>query len=479
MLNRFPTILQHNCQIVASKLSLVGVSGGPDSLCLLDLLRGLGYPVVVAHFNHGLRQEAVGEARHVEEIADRMGVPFIAGSEDVAAYASTESLSLEEAARLLRYRFLFKEAKRLGAQAVLVGHNADDQVETVLMHLMRGAGMDGLLGMDYHSLPNPWSATIPLVRPLLAFWREEILAYVEMRGLQPNQDSSNLDTTFFRNRLRHQLIPALEQHQPNIRRSIWRTAEVLREESRILEDLVQAAWKGCILDQGSNYLAFDSRSWSGQPVAIQRRLLRNAISVLRPGLSDVDFETIERGRSYLIDPDQGGTCNLAAGLSLRREGQITYLASWEAELPSASWPQMPMDPPELHLNLPGVINLQGDWTLEARVVESASGISYQVTADGDPWVALMDADAIPGALVIRRRRAGDRIKPFGMLGHSMKISDLMLNSKIPRRLRLAWPLVCAAGEVVWVPGCRQADAGRITTSTRRVVELILKKGTRI
>jgi len=149
MLARLPLVLQNYCRLDIKNPILLGVSGGPDSVCLLDLLSRLGYRIVVAHFNHRLRAEAHEEARRVGDLVDRMRVPFVVGSQDVARYAQIKGLSIEEAAREARYKFLFEQAERLHVQAVMVGHTADDQVETVLMHLLRGAGLDGLQGMAY------------------------------------------------------------------------------------------------------------------------------------------------------------------------------------------------------------------------------------------------------------------------------------------------------------------------------------------
>ena len=212
MLDHIQSTLERDCQILPDKQILVGVSGGADSLCLLDILIRLGYPVLVAHFNHLLRPEASDDARAVEGIADMLKVPLVLGEGSANDYAQEHNLSIEESARNLRYRFLFKRAEIHDAKAVAVAHNADDQVETVLMHLLRGAGLDGLTGMPYRALPNPWSETIPLVRPLLGIWRTEIETYCTERELNPVIDRSNIDTTFFRNRLRHELIPELDTY---------------------------------------------------------------------------------------------------------------------------------------------------------------------------------------------------------------------------------------------------------------------------
>jgi len=474
MQHRLTTILQHNCQIVLSEPLIVGVSGGPDSLCLMHLLMRLGYPVVVAHYNHLLRPEGGEEALRVRAFSEKMHTPFILGSGDVAAYAQEQSLSLEEAAREARYQFLFKEAKRLGAQAVAVGHTADDQVETMLMHLLRGAGMDGLQGMAFRTLPNPWSAEIPLIRPLLSSWREEVMAYLEENHLQASLDASNLDKTFFRNRLRHEIIPNLEGYQPKLRRLLWRTADILREESRALDGLVETAWEKFSTERGRGYLMFDGRSMSSEPVAVQRRLLRRAIAHLRPGLRNVDYEAVERGRAFLIQQQRHGQCSLVGGLILLHEGKRDWLASWEADLPRASWPQVASTSP-VKLKISGETLLQEGWTLRANAPVEAVTIRDQFVNNADPFQAWVDAEALHGALSVRGRRFGDRLRPLGMSGHSMKISDLMVNAKIPRRARAAWPLVCAGDEIIWVPGCRQGDSFRVTQETRHVVYLRLSQ----
>jgi len=222
MLNEINSILREKCLITPGELVVTGVSGGPDSLCLMDLLHKLGYRVIVAHLDHRLRPESEDEAQRVKKMAAESGLPFVRESKDIETFSRQRGLSLEEGARLARYQFLFREAEKIRAAAVMVGHTADDQVETVLMHLLRGAGLPGLTGMSHRSLPNAWSEKIPLLRPLLGVWREAIWEYLNDQGLNPSLDPSNLDERIFRNRLRHELIPYLETFNPRLRQSIWR-----------------------------------------------------------------------------------------------------------------------------------------------------------------------------------------------------------------------------------------------------------------
>ena len=235
MLENIESILRDQCRLDKSKPIIVGVSGGPDSLCLMEILRRAGYRIIVAHFNHKLREAADSEANAVEQTSARLMIPSVIESADVGIYAAANGLSVEEAARNLRYRFLFTQAHRLKAQAVAVGHTADDQVETVLMHLIRGTGLAGLKGMWYRTILPIFDADIPIVRPLLDAWREETVAYCAVNGLRPHYDPSNDLLNFLRNRLRNILIPTLETYNPKFRESVWRTVQSLNSDYAILK----------------------------------------------------------------------------------------------------------------------------------------------------------------------------------------------------------------------------------------------------
>ena len=235
MLKNIESILRDQCRLDKSRPIIVGVSGGPDSLCLMEILRRAGYHIIVAHFNHKLREAADSEANAVEQTSARLMISSVIESADVGIYAANNSLSLEEAARNLRYRFLFTQAHRFNAQAVAVGHTADDQVETVLMHLIRGTGLAGLKGMSYRTILPTFDADIPIVRPLLDTWREETVAYCAANGLRPHYDPSNDSLNFLRNRLRNILIPTLETYNPKFREAVWRTVQSLNSDYAILK----------------------------------------------------------------------------------------------------------------------------------------------------------------------------------------------------------------------------------------------------
>jgi tRNA(Ile)-lysidine synthase len=472
MLENIKSILTHICALHPTRPVLVGVSGGPDSLCLLHVLHQSGYPLVVACLNHGLRPESASEVELVQHIAETLGVDFDFSTVDTQQFASQMSLSIEAAARQLRYEFLFAQAARVNAQAVAVGHTADDQAETVLMHLLRGAGLAGLKGMEFRSWLKSWSTDIPLVRPLLTTWRSEILEYCHLNGLTPAQDATNQSLDYFRNRLRLEILPYLEQFQPNIRQHLVRMAGTLALDYELLQSQVQVAWDALLVDRGQGYLAFHRAKFVAQPVAVQRYLLRQAMLALRTGTQDIELAMIERARTCLARTTGHRTCDLGAGLQLRVEQDTAWVIVRGADLPAGEWPAV-LTAQVIKLPIPGNLDLPAGWVIQSLRVAAGEPAFQAFIAHPDPYQAWFDADRVVLPLQVRSRRTGDRMQPAGMGGKTVKLSDLMINLKLPYRSRATWPIVCAGEEIVWVPGCRQSLIARPDESTRRLLQLKL------
>jgi tRNA(Ile)-lysidine synthase len=429
----------------------------------------LGYPVLAAHFDHQLRPESSAEAGRVREFAQVRGLPFELASQDVAAYANQNSLSIEEAARISRYRFLFATAIHFHAQAVAVGHTADDQVETVLMHLLRGAGLAGLKGMRLCNQAIEWDEHIPLIRPLLETWRQETLAYCAEYDLKPVFDPSNEDPTYFRNRLRRELIPYLENYNPRVRPAVLRTARALANDYDLLQETAEQAWEACVVEWGDGFVAFDFGKVQSYSPGLQSNLLRQAIARLRPALRDFDFAAIEHALHYITDPKRTDQCDLAVGLRLALEGNCLYLADWKANLPSSAWPQI--DPAiSIEFEPGSQVELKAGWVLCSQVV---SVDPDEIPRAVDLREAWLDLDSLQLPLQVRARRPGERFQPLGMQGKSIKLSDFFVNIKLPQRARDAWPLVCSSDAVAWIPGCRLGDPFRIHSGTRQVLRLQL------
>ncbi len=489
------------CQLTQEAPVLVGVSGGPDSLCLLDVLARLRFPVIAAHFDHRLRPDSGRDGELVRAFAGQIGAPFVLGSGDVSAFAQVERLSLEEAARELRYRFLFEQARSGGAQAVAVAHTADDQVETVLMHLLRGAGLSGLKGMIFRTILAQWNACIPLVRPLLGVWRDETLGYCQERGLRPVLDPTNQDVTFFRNRLRHELIPLLETYNPQARQNLWRTAQALAGDEAIVQAAVQAAWEACLDQSGGDFVALRRQDFCALPPGLQRGVLRRAVAHIDASLRDVDFAAVERALRFAHTPGSGQV-DLVRGLRLAAESE-RLLVDRGASPADPAWPRW--EAREQPLPIPGEVDLGAGWRLVIERVEKgvlpvfptaattagsgsaarSSPAASSSKADSSsraasstaasPWEAWLDAAALSGGLYLRCALPGDRFQPLGMEGHSLKLADFWINQKLPRRARAAWPLVTDGKNIVWVPGFRLAHPFRVQEATRQALHLRMYK----
>jgi tRNA(Ile)-lysidine synthase len=478
MLENIQSILQERCGLRRDQPVLVGVSGGADSLCLMSVLRKTGYRVIVAHFNHKLRPDADADANIVEQTAARLNLVSVIESGDVRAYAEREKLSIEEAARNLRYRFLMQQVHRFNAQAVAVGHTADDQVETVLMHFLRGAGLAGLKGMSYRTILPMFDPQIPIVRPLLDTWREETVVYCAANGFRPRDDPSNASLDFFRNRLRHLLIPTLESYNPRFREVIWRTSRSLAGDYEILSQVLDEAWTSCVTQENDGFIIFDSAALSKQLTGLQRSLIRRAIERVHPGELDLGYATLERASSFISNPEERHRVriDLTRGVHLLREGSLIYVAAGNVTLPIERWPQMPDDSNTIPLKIPCQVQLSGDWKLTCERWNIASLALEQARSNNDPFQAWVDAHGIDDALELRVRQEGDRFQPLGMDGHEMKISDFFINVKLPQRARDRWPMLCVGEKVVWVPGYRPAHPFRLTESTRQALYFSMTRG---
>jgi tRNA(Ile)-lysidine synthase len=470
----------NQCGLDPKKPVLVGVSGGADSLCLLGILKETGYRLIVAHFDHQLRPEAALEAAAVSEQARMLGLPFVSDCADVQAYAKEQSLSLEEAARMLRYRFLFSAARKQAAQAVAVGHTADDQVETVLMHFLRGAGLSGLKGMEYRTFLLAFDPLIPLVRPLLSLWRADTESYCREHGIQPHFDTSNADTVYFRNRLRHELIPELEKYNPRFKETLLRTSQALQGDYMALQEGLETAWKDIVVERRDAWVVFDQSGLTKLPRGLQRNLFRRAAEGLRPEDRDIGFDALERAAAFARTP-MGNLIDFVNGLYLFAEKGKIYLAAYEADLPFSQWPQV-SQPIAISRSISPApqkdvgdrqLDLGNDWVLTK---EETPQNPEEVPLSSDNWSIWLDADLLPADhLVVRPRRAGDIFIPLGMDGQTVKVKDFYINLKIPRRARAHWPLVCAGEQVLWVVGYRIAHPFRITEKTKHILHLEIKK----
>ncbi len=446
---------------------LVGVSGGPDSVALFHVLTILapdhGWDVSAGHLNHGLRGEASEEdARYVCALASSLKRGCIEEQVKVREMARLAAVSLEQAGRTARYSFFRRVADERGLQRVATGHTLDDQAETVLLRLLRGAGVEGLAGIPWQR-PIAVDSAVQVVRPLLGTTREEILEYCAAVDLKPRIDASNDDLGFWRNRVRHLLMPLLEgEFTPNIRQLLGRTAAICREETIVLNHDTDLAFPAALLAQTDDSLVLDRSFMLEQAPGRCRRILRRALMSmeLTPEYGHVESVTdLVRGAA------EGAAVHLPGGVVavLQEEGRLLLSRGISLTTPRP-WRGIYnlAIPGDTHVPELGV-HFHASWLEgeEARRV---------VSGDLPGHIAVLDAAAIEQPLQVRTRREGDRFRPLGMTG-TRKLKDFLMSARIPRTERDRVPLVMSAGQIAWVAGHRADDRFRVTAHTRLALQL--------
>lgn len=449
---------------------VVAASGGADSTALVCLLSEasdrLGIRLVgIAHFNHLLRGEASDEDERVSRaLAERFSLPFDGGRGDVRAAARRWGASLEDAGRRLRYEFLAEARARAGATHVALGHTRDDQAETVLMNLIRGAGALGLGGMPVRRET--------FVRPLVECGHAELVGYLEAGGVPFREDESNRDRRHLRNRIRHDVLPALKRIEPKLTEVLARTAESTRADAEYLDELAAQRLAGMTEAATGDEVTLDSASLVGLPAALARRVALQALRKASGGRF-VGFDHAERllglARGSLVGPvafpgvrasvGDAGRLRLAP---MRGRGLAAGVAQ---KRPRTFLPQS--------LSIPGEV-LDGEGrALSSELRPGGLESIGAIVSSSDRQTAAVDAELVSG-LSVRFRRPGDRFQPLGVRGHR-KLQDYFVDRRVPREERDRVPLVVDRDDrIVWVAGHVISEEFRVSEGTRAVVILRLR-----
>lgn len=454
------TIQEHQL-VTNGETVVVGVSGGPDSLALLHALKTLAaelnIKLHVAHLNHQLRGEASdADEQFVLATARAWGLPAANAQWDVRGFAQESGMSLEEAARNLRYQFLLGVATQVKAKTVAVAHNADDQVETILLHFLRGAGLSGLRGMAYktgiHSTVT--GVEVALVRPFLDVPRAEIDAYCVENNLEPRQDESNLDTTILRNRLRHDVIPYLETINPNFREVVRHSGLSLSGEYDYIQQNVLGIFDR-MTRASEGAFVFDRKWFRALPVNLQRAVLREAVTRLKR-VKNIGFKHIEAARKVAVEKEAGTEATLPQGLLLV-VGYDDFTVGEQIPLPNVP----------LLLNDETITLKVGDEQLlpecdwGVRVVQDDGEFAAKRLGAEDRWDIVLDTEQLRGRLVLRTRRPGERFTPRGMEGKHKSLHEFMIDEKIPRHMREFVPILADEEKILWVVGYRKDERASV------------------
>ncbi len=424
---------------------VIACSGGPDSLALAEVLLALRkewcLSLELAHFEHGIRGEtSVADAEFVRDFAAERGLPFREGHEDIPAYAKRSKRSLETAARERRYSFLEETANRMGEGTLIAtGHHAGDQAETVLMHLLRGSGIDGLAGM------RPRTGAI--IRPLLFLSKKEIADYCKEKGLKPRQDETNFLPDAERNRIRLELLPMLRRHSPSLDNALCRLAAAEAEAADYLHTAANTEWNR-VAEEKSEELLLRRKTYNKLHAALRKAILRRAAEKLglRSSLGFTHYEALdelcrfgEAGKRLTLPRDGEAECRYDTVILRRTAAQ------------SVSWDERP-------LSFSGVTRIE---EIGLTVYVSASGTEDVPT---NSRIAVADLDALPSPLLVRSRRTGDSFRLEN--GGRQKVKSLLIDRKIPNGLRDRVPIFTAGGEIFWVGGVRRAAVALVTAETR-------------
>jgi tRNA(Ile)-lysidine synthase len=443
---------------------VVGVSGGPDSVALLHILKELTpqlkISLSIAHLNHGFRlNDSDRDAEYVQKLALELGLPVIVESRDVPAFIKEEGLSPENGARRARYDFFNKVVTRLKANKIALGHNADDQAETVLMRLLRGSGREGLSGIPPARELKPGSR-VKIIRPLIEATREAIERYLKQNRIKTRLDASNIESVYLRNRIRLKLLPLLAKYNPNIKSVLIRTAQVLGEEDRYLERIVDKHLKR-IVKKESGRVTLGIIKLSSLSLPIQRRILRESLRVVKGDRFDIQLSHID---------DIIGLLKARGKASLDLPGNI--LVTKEYRRLSLGFKKEKKVPPFKHsLKVPGITKIpEIGLSFHAKVLSKKP----RTLKEGSKKRAYFDYQRIKAPLFLRNREEGDRFQPLGMRG-SKKLKDFFMDEKIPLKERERTSLLLSGKEIIWVVGHRISDKAKVTNKTKKVLMVEVKK----
>jgi tRNA(Ile)-lysidine synthase len=443
---------------------LVGVSGGPDSTALLHLLlaraRRWQLHLGVAHLDHGLRPESGQDADFVRRMAAGLGLPVHMEKIDVPRMKRQLRLSLEEAGRKARYDFFQNTAAHHGYTKVALGHHADDNAETLLLHLLHGSGRLGLGGM--RAIRQRL-----YIRPLIRAGRADIENYLSIRGSAFLNDRTNTDSAMLRNRIRHRLIPLLESgYRPGVRAILSRTAEVLAAEEEWLDELLQPVFEGVITSRSPGRLVLAAAGLGELPPAAARRIVRSALRLVRGELGRIGFDHIEQIIHLSRSSGEAGPLHLPGHFRVQRDQDRLVFTQ---EDPGLAFTPPRGLPEGYEYSLPEagvlVIRETGD---RIRLSE----VPPEAAADlkgADARTAFLDRDAVQFPVIIRNRRPGDRFHPLGA-GGNQKLKKFFNDHKVPAAERRRCPLLVSGGRILWVAGHRIDHQARISLLTRRVLK---------
>ncbi len=458
LFEKFASFIEQKKLIQSNDHVLVAVSGGIDSVVLFHLLfqlkSQLQLTLEIIHINHCLRGEAANrDQKFVEELAKTYKVNMISRKIDVPKFIANKNISEEEGARILRYRFFEWALKKSGANCIALGHQADDQVETVIDHFLRGSGVKGLSGMPIRR--------DKFVRPLLFATRQEIETYANSHSLDFVIDSTNAITKYRRNRIRHELIPYLRQHfNPAIESVALRSATIMNEVESYLNDQARLALKKCLVSIKKNKIILDIDSFLNYFILIQKYVLFQLMDRLPVDRSILTAQKLDRILRHVADHRSGRRLHLNSEWDIWIDHQhVVFQKARSLDF-------------EIAVTIDTVLQLPDNdlwFETELMTVDQLPARFHE-----DKRIEYIDYDKVQGNLKIRNFRTGDRFRPLKLKGEK-KLSDYFIDQKIPLHERKEIPLLVSDNGIIWIMGYQLDDRFKITSKTKRVLKLQVTK----
>jgi tRNA(Ile)-lysidine synthase len=414
--------------LITESSLLIAVSGGADSLALLHLFvqlqERLKLTLYAATLDHGLRPDSADDAAFVQLMAQKWKIPFVSKRVDVQNLAKLQQIGIEAAGRQARYAFLADVARKIGTNMILTAHHADDQTETILMHILRGSGVRGLIGMQTKAT-LPEHQDLLLLRPLLSFRRSQIEAYCTQYKLEPRLDPSNFNTDFLRNNVRHNILPYLREHNPQFDKTLNQLATIVSTEQDFIQQQFDTQIKPHI--QFEDRVLIDRQTFQAWHPAMQGRAILSALNYLQ---GEANYQHIRHAIHIAKNGKQGAIAQFMSNLHLRVDYDLLKIENSNLALPSGKY---------LQIEGEYIVNIHGETKLENWKLIA----SQETMFDFDAKLCLPDG----AILKLRKRQAGDRFRPMGMKGQSQKLKKWFIDHKIPQKFRDGLPILTINGTI--------------------------------
>lgn len=464
LLTKLKNVITEKGLLKKGEKVLVGVSGGVDSLALLDALHQLSHKedwqVFAAHLDHKFRgKESAEDAEYVQEFCRKRGIPCRAEARNVPQWIAENQANPQEAARQVRFSFFHEVAAQWAIPKLALAHHANDQAETILMRVLRGTGIEGIAGIPVARQEG----RLTIIRPFLSFTKRELEKYCEQSGIIPRTDSSNFKRSYHRNFLRLEVIPWLEKEvNPSVQDALNQLGMIAREENDYLEQICREMLERIMKSKQENKIVIKGKLFLTSHLALQRRMIKLIFSYLVKEQGNLGFVHIDSILEWMRLGRNGTRLELPQGIDVRKEyDEVTFMTRKTQEVQADAYSYI--------MEVPGRTYIK---EIQAWLNANIMTGKQEFIQPESEQMAVFDLAQIQGELSIRSRQPGDRITPIGMEG-SKKVKDILIDQKIPRGMRDGVPIIADREGILWLPGIRRSNRALVTDDTKQQLVLQL------